>query len=112
MGTTLKYTVALIMPFFKHEAIGVAQLQKRTDLTESTARRLIQKAVADGLLERVEGKTTYAIPDPTVRRAPRAVQPAVVELPVDSGLMRLRKLAAAGALNPYVQLEWAGEARP
>ena len=110
MGTKLIYTVAKIMPYFKRSPLSVVQLRDAAGITESTARRLIRKAIADGFLEEIDRTKVYAIPEvPSTDDAPRRMQTAVGETPRDSGLVRMRELAKQGPVNPYVQLAWAGE---
>jgi hypothetical protein len=110
MARSLKHTVAEIMPFFKREPLTVAELYRRAMLTESTARRLITKALDDGLLERTDGNK-YMIPEPPKPgELPRRFAPAdVAQIPPDSGLLRMREIAKHGPVNPYIQLAWAGE---
>lgn len=110
MGTKLTYTVASIMPYFKRTPLSVVGLRDAAQLTESTARRLIRKAIADGFLESIDGTTLYGIPEvPHADDLPRRTRTAVGETPRDSGLVRMRELAKQGPVNPYVQLAWAGE---
>jgi hypothetical protein len=110
VGTKLIYTVSKIMPYFKRAPLSVVQLRDAAGITESTARRLIRKAIADGFLEEIGNTNLYAIPEvPHPDDVPRRMKTAVGETPLDSGLVRMRELAKVGPVNPYTQLLWAGE---
>ncbi|KDR25979.1 hypothetical protein [Caballeronia zhejiangensis] len=104
--------------FEKYERFLVGKMSapefaKAAGLANTTARTVLADALARGLVhisgER-KGLTWFAAlysvgPDP----APPKRRTAVGETDRDSGLVRLRELARLGPVNPYVQLEWAGE---